>query len=366
VNVQRLVPIFATLALALAGCQHDRSFIRIEERATSPAGQPRRPDVSGCSEENGELARHGFVVGAELEVSFGEWSECLESSGGWTETHCVRYSPAPTSVDLVSSNTDVLARNDHGGWTFVGEGQTDLVLTIDGVERRRRTFRGARAAALDLQIVAQPTLAADGGYFDVAAEMHVASSLAILRGGPGARVVVRALDARGDALCGRPPVALAPVDGIELFDAPAYGDAIPVLHDVLALAASDAAPAHAQLSLVSAGTSATVEVDVVDPSELTELRAHDEARDYFGLTVHVVDLTTWARDREVHGASIGFDAPTTYDCEQVDVRGPDFQPVAGDTRFTAEAYCGNDAAPRYRAFVAEAPSVSVELVAAPR
>lgn len=335
-------PFLASLVslAALSGCANGTlDHVTFTETGTySDDGTAGRMTPGGCPAYD-ETDGRAFVVGSSIDVDYGRSLRCLEMSGSLYERHCVRYEEAPASVELTSDHPEVLSGAD-GHWTFVAPGEASLVLRIDGEETVRRRFRAEALANVELRVVAQP--AVPGWYVngrDIDADVRTVGDLAIVRGGAGTRVILRPLSASGEALCGRLPVRTNSTD-VTIGVAPGYEGAEPALNGVLALRAGASAARDTELPIAIGGASATLVLGVVEPSEITALRVHDQRLGGDAAPLHVIDATTFVGDREVFGASLTVATTGTYDCTDASVFGPGDVDAPGDTRFVAESYCG--------------------------
>lgn len=359
----RLSMLILTLG-ALAGCGNDRAYISVRESRYED-GERGRHAVSGCSDEQGIAHGGAFAVGAEIDVLYGETAECIDYDW-WSG--CREYAPGPTSVVLTSSRPDVLAENDHGTWTFLAPGETTLVLTLDGVESLRQTLRAEAVSSLDAVVMRQPAVVDE---YDLStifeAELAPIDELLLLRSGPGARIVVRPRSASGDVLCGRPPLTATADEGLTLTVDPSYWSGAARAHEVMVLAASADAATTGSIELAVRGVRLPLTVETVAPAELTDLVAVEHPTGRPGDYVHIVEVSVWAGEREVTGASIAVRTNDASDCT-----GTYAYPVEGgldlvpaDTRVYVAGFCGNDSSPTYGISVVEAPALSEERLLQP-
>ena len=353
-----LLVLSSLVGCALAGCTGSSDHVTVTETGTyADDGTAHRASLAGCPAYDAADDR-AFVVGSSIEVDYGRALHCLETSGGWLDSHCVRYEEAPASVELTSDHPEVLSgADDH--WTFVAPGVATLVLRIDGQETVRRRFRAEALGSVDVRVVAQP--AVDGGYVgtdDVAADVRSVEQLTLVRGGPGARVILRPLSPSGEALCGRLPVR-GTGEGASLAVAPGYDGSGPMLNGVLRISVGASTPRDAELALtVGASGAGTLPFSVVEPSELTELRVHDARIRDGHVPLHMLDATTFAGEREVFGASIATGTTGVEDCTDASVFGVADVDAPGDTRVIAESYCGDEAAATITLSIAGAHGVA--------
>ncbi|MCZ7683275.1 MAG: hypothetical protein M5U28_32545 [Sandaracinaceae bacterium] len=341
------------LLLNAAGCAQGDAHIDVSERGVALGD---RHEVRGCTNEWGYVDGPGpFAVGAEIAVTFDVRRDCVRRS----VYGCEAWETGPSRMSVRSTNPEVLVVRSGRG-TFVGPGETTLIMQADGVDVASRTLLAEPVAGLDVQIVAQPGLDHDWGT-SFSPLLEPADALAILRSGPGARLVVRPLSADGRTLCGRPPLEVVPGEGIEALADERYWRDAPRLGEIFVLTARADAPARARVALAAAGVGADLVIDTAGPEELTHLEITDHALREPSETQHVVDVAVFAGARRVHGASLAFESIEAYDCASASIRGVDGPGSPRDMRFLATSYCGTEAEPWYRVSVAEAPGVGLEL-----
>lgn len=341
---------FPTLAFALllclAGCAPHEG---------SPGVLARNPGLEEGRRTAYFATGDAFAVGSELDLPTRSAGECLDRTFIGS---CISYAPDHV-LSWVSTDTTVLDRLPGNRWTLVGPGEATLVLSVDEVAETRIVVRAERAHTLEAILVAQPANRWTDA--NVAAVLRPADGAAILRTGAGARFFVRARDEAGELLAGMIPLTITPGPGLELSDEPAYwGDTEPRTASIVSIAASADAPDETWVELATADASTIVALRTVDPAELTEIRTVELTIDE--PLLHAVEVTVWAGTQEVAGGSLGFVTSESSDCEYADVFGFELDREPRDTRFFVESYCGDDAEPGYRVFLAERPDLALDLV----
>lgn len=355
---------FALAAVLATGC-NEPGYLHVSDRVFEgpPTGEL-RPQVWGCTDESLDVTSHRFAVGAEVEVTAGERLDCVRHEGNYLTRTCVERE-APRGFSVRSTDASVLAETRRGVWRFLREGEVSLILAIGGQDVITRSFTAEPASSLEAVVVEQPALGeAWWGGPTVDASLRSVSSIAVLHGGPGARVAVRARAADGSELCGRLPLEWSSTSGLTMGSDGDYAQGDTRLYDVAALVARGDA-ASGDLELRAGGAALTLPVEVVEPDDLTRLEAELETDRTGDVVVVTASFTAFAGGTEVYGYSLRDDARETHDCDEVDLRWPDRDRSPRDTRVRATSYCGAGTSPRLQVWVAEAPGVSLRLDVGP-
>ncbi len=348
-----------TLALSclgslLSGCGGSRDFISLFGQATDETSNA-AVDYQGCGGSYGTLRTdRPFVVGARITVHAGRNAECLDYSF-WSG--CREYAPGPRSQSLRSSDPTILAREDGDTWVFLAPGEASLILEVDGDDTQRVTLRAEEPVGLEASIVAQAGLDAGDGYDGIVIPPTLvpADGAALLRSGVGVGIVVLARDAEGRALCGHPVVEVTVSGGLSRSaDSGTAGLGMPFVLEALE-GASDGL-----VEMTVRGRTVTARLEVIEPSELTELRVVERDIDDPDSLDHLFEATPLAGERAVHGASLVERTSDAADCTDVSVRF-DRDGLPSNTRFYAQSYCGNDAEPSFEVLLVEAPALGASL-----
>jgi hypothetical protein len=354
-TTNRIALALSLVALLASGCGRPHDWISVYDRPSLEV--PTSPDLTGCTGSDDSVdGSTPFVVGSRVTIYFDRERECTESSF-WHG--CTAFGPGPRSISLRSTNTDVLRDVGDSEWEFVGPGEATLILTVEGQDTMSRTFRAEQAAFLDARILAQPAMDAGDGTDRVmeAATLVPAEGAALLRAGAGAGMLIRALGANGQVLCGHPALTVTSSAGMEAYDA----FDVPTIGSPFTIATTTEAASVAHVHLDAVGLSGGFDVDVIDPSELTTLDVRELPSRDAGSLDHTYEVMPRAGEREVYGASITATTSELDDCTDVSVYFPrDGSP--NNTRFRAESYCGNDAEPTFQVAVVGAPSIGADIV----